>query len=218
VPCIHTIIDMQGQAPSQAALQGSSQGQHPAALSQQAHASGSANVVAEPASVATVEPASMATEPAFTQAAEPPHPSIADPALPGADLTGDGAAEPACIAAGSAAEEEAKEATGLTPIMDRMVETTVRQGRPLCIETWLDDFVGGVSLQPCATPVRLTGTLPLKLASISKAAFDKLVVDSARYASMSDVNSDASGQGHSRCAHVDGLSGLRVVQGVSSYS
>ena len=177
MPCTHTIIDMQGAAPSQAALQGSSQGQHPAALSQQAHVSGSANVaavahespssvatvsalsvVAEPASVAPVEPApvasepaasmvaepaSMATEPAVTKAAEPPHPSIGDPALPGAELIGYGAAEPACLVAGSTAEEEAKEATGLTPIVNHMVESTAKKGRPLCTETGLIDLVLG---------------------------------------------------------------------------
>jgi len=197
VSCIHNSIDVQGPAPSQAALQSSSQSQQPVAPSQLADASGSANVAAvahesasavatalapsvivESASNVSAQPApSIATEPASTKAAEAPYPSIADPALPGAELTGHGAAEPACLVAGSAAEEEAKEATGLTPIVNHMVESTVRKGRPLCTETGLIDFVSGGVLQPCATLVRLTDTLPLKLASIGNVSFDRFVVD-----------------------------------------
>ncbi|DBB15172.1 TPA: hypothetical protein ACH3X3_004177 [Trebouxia sp. C0006] len=45
-------------------------------------------------------------------------------APPGADLAGHGAAEPACLVVGAAAEDEAQETTGLTP----MVKATVRQG------------------------------------------------------------------------------------------
>ncbi len=179
---------MQGTAPSQAAQQGSSQGQHPAAPSWLPHASGPVNVATastpsvplQPAVILTTDPAvsmvtepaaSMVTEPAASMVTEPaPVPNVepaavvdSEPALPGADLTGDGAAEPACLVAGSAAEEEAQEATGLTPIMNQMVKCTVRQGRPPCTETWLIDFVDGVSLQPCATLVRLTHTVLLNL-------------------------------------------------------
>ena len=173
MPGIHNSIEMQGAAPSQAALQGTSQGQHPAALSRLAHASGPANVAAtepesssavtsascpsiavqpasmaaEPASFVTVEPAGVASEPIASMIAEPasianvePAPVVdSDPALPGADLTSGGAIEPACLA-GSTAEEEAKEATGLTPVVNHMVESTVRQGGPLCTETGLIDF------------------------------------------------------------------------------
>ena len=188
---------MQGAAPSQAALQGSSQSQQPVAPSQLADASGSANVAAvahesasavatalapsvivESASNVTAQPASsIATEPASTKAAEAPYPSIADPALPGAELTGHGAAEPACLVAGSAAEEEAKEATGLTPIVNHMVESSVRKGRPHCKETGLIAFVSGGVLQPCAALIRLTDTLPLQFVKIGNVAFDRFVVD-----------------------------------------
>ncbi len=180
MPCIHTAVVMQGAAPSQAALQGSSQGQHPAAPSRLAHASGPANVATastpsvpvQPASIFTIDPAvSMVTEPAASMVTEPaPMPNVepapvvdSEPALPGADLTGHGAAEPAympnveaapvvdseaappgtdlaghgaaepaCLVVGAAAEDEARETTGLTP----MVKAPVRQGRPLCTETW----------------------------------------------------------------------------------
>ncbi len=205
MPCIHNSIDMQGAAPSQAALQSSSQGQHPAALSQLAHTCGSANVAAaahesasavatasapsvvvEAASFVTVEPGpivatepvpSISAEPAPVVVAEPSYPSIADPALPGAELTADGAAEPACLVAGSAAEEEAKEATGLTPIVNHMVESSVRKGRPHCKETGLIAFVSGGVLQPCAALIRLTDTLPLQFVKIGNVAFDRFVVD-----------------------------------------
>jgi len=236
MPCIHNSIVMQGAATSQTALQGTRQGQHPAAPSRLAHASGPANVaaalspsiavevalpvasepaasmVAEPASAEAVEAAlvvasepaaSMNAEPASTEAVEPaasmaseatcmanvepasnvasqpaasivtepasmanvePAPVVdSEPALPRADLAGGGAAEAACLVDGSAAEEEAKEATGLTPIVNRMVESTVRQGGPLCRETGLIAFVSGGILQPCATLVRLTDTLRLYL-------------------------------------------------------
>ncbi len=180
MPCIHTIIDMQGQAPSQAALQGSSQGQHPAAPSRLAHASGPASVATastpsvpvQPAFILTIDPAvSMVTEPAASMVAEPaPMPNVeaapvvdSEPAPPGADLTGHGAAEPACLVASRAEEEEAKEATGLTPIVDQMVKCTVRQGRPLCTEARLNGAVDEVCLQACATLVRLTHTLFVKL-------------------------------------------------------
>ena len=109
---------MQGAAPSQAALLGFSQGQHPAALSQQAHASGSAN------EAATAHESSSAV---------------------------------------ASAVEEAKEATGLTPIVDHLLESTVRQGRSLCTEAWLIEFVSGGVVQPCTILVKLTHTLPLKL-------------------------------------------------------
>jgi len=163
---------MQGTAPSQAALQGSSQGQHPAAPSRLAHASGPANVATastpsvpvQPAFILTIDPAaSMVTEPAPMPNVEPAPVVDSEAALPGADLAGHGAAEPACLVAGSADEEEAKEATGLTPIVNRMVESTVRQGGPLCRETGLIAFVSGGILQPCATLVRLTDTLRLYL-------------------------------------------------------
>ena len=269
MPCIHNSIDMQGAAPSQAALQSSSQGQHPAALSQLAHTCGSANVAAaahesasavatasapsvvvEAASFVTVEPGpivatepvpSISAEPAPVVVAEPSYPSIADPALPGAELTADGAAEPACLVAGSAAEEEAKEATGLTPVVNHMVDSTVRKGGPLCTETGLIDF-GGV-LQPCSTLVRLTDTSPFKLARIGNVVFDKFVdccpngCTPASYASVSDatncqfcialdvlertlkrLNNNANVWGRSRRAGLDGMSGLLVVQGVSGTS
>jgi len=171
---------MQGAATSQTALQGTRQGQHPAAPSRLAHASGPANVATastlsvpvQPASISTVDPAvSMVSEPAASMVAEPaPMPNVepapvvdSEAALPGADLTGHGAAEPACLVAGSADEEEVKEATGLTPIVDQMVKCTVRQGRPLCTETGLNGFVDEVCLQACATLVRLTDTLFVKL-------------------------------------------------------
>ncbi len=172
MPCIHTSIDMQGTAPSQAALQGSSQGQHPAAPSRLAHASGPANVATastpsvpvQPAFILTIDPAaSMVTEPAPMPNVEPAPVVDSEAALPGADLAGHGAAEPACLVAGSADEEEAKEATGLTPIVNQMVECTVRQCRPLCTEARLSEFVDEVCLQACATLVRLTDTLFVKL-------------------------------------------------------
>ncbi len=109
------------------------------------------------------EAAFMAAEPVSMPNVEAAPVVDSEAALPGADLTGHGAAEPACLVAGSAAEEEAKEATGLTPIMNQMVKCTVRQGRSLGTETWLIEFVSGGILQPCATLVRLTDTLPLKL-------------------------------------------------------
>jgi len=180
VPCIHTAIDMQGTVPSQAALQGSSQGQHPAALSRLAHASGPANVATasnpsvpvQPASILTIDPAaSMVTVPAASMVTEPaPMPTVggapvvdSGPALPGADLAGHGAAQPACLVAGSANEEEAKEATGLTPMVDQMVKCTVRQGRSLCTEARLNGFVDEVCPQACTTLVRLTHTVFVKL-------------------------------------------------------
>jgi len=140
---------MQGAAPSQAALQGSSQGQHPAAPSRLAHASGPANVATastpsvpvQPASIFTIDPAvSMVTEPAASMVTEPAYmPNVeaapvvdSEAAPPGTDLAGHGAAEPACLVVGAAAEDEARETTGLTP----MVKAPVRQGRPLCTETW----------------------------------------------------------------------------------
>ena len=197
MPCIHNSIDMQGAAPSQAALQGTSQGQHPAARSRLARASGPANVAAtehesssavatasspsaavQPASIVTVEAAaSMVAEPASMANVEPAPVVDSDPALPGAELTGDGAAEPACLVAGSAAEEEAKEATGVTPIVNHMVESTVRKGGPLCRETGLIAFVSGGVLQPCAALIRLTDTLPLQFVKIGNVAFDRFVVD-----------------------------------------
>ena len=169
MPCIHNSIDMQGAA--QAALQGLSQ--HPAAPSRLAHASGPANVAAaanespssvataldvaaEPASIEAVEPAAgvasepaapMAAEPASiiagpacTKAAEPPLPSIGDPPLARIEQT---AAEAACLVAGSAVEEEAKQATGLTPAVNHMLESTVRQGGSRCTGTGLIAFVSG---------------------------------------------------------------------------
>ena len=179
LPCIHTIVDKQGTAPSQAALQGSSQGQHPAAQSRLSHASGPASVATDstpsvpvqPAFVLTIDPAvSMVTEPAASMVTEPAYKPNVEPApvvdseaaLPGADLTGHGAAEPACLVASSTAEEEAQEATGLTPMVNHMVEATVRQGRPLCIEARLNGFVDEVCPQACATLVRLTHTLFVK--------------------------------------------------------
>ena len=99
-------------------------------------------------------------------------------------------------------------------------------------------------MQPCATLVRLTDTSPFKLARIGNVAFDKFVVDycsngctPASYASVSDatncqfcialdvlertlkrLNSNANDWGRSRRAGLDGMSGLLVVQGVSSTS
>ena len=173
LPCIHTIFDKQGTAPSQAALQGSSQVQHPAAPSQLSHASGPASVATastpsvpvQPAFVLTIDPVvSMVTEPAYKPNVEPAPVVDSEAALPGAGLTGHGAAEPACLVASSTAEEEAQEATGLTPMVNHMVEATVRQGRPLCIEARLNGFIDEVCPQACATLVRLTHTLFVKLA------------------------------------------------------
>jgi len=198
---IHNSIVMQGAAPSQAALQGTSQGQHPAAPSRLACASGPANVAAtehesssdvatasplsvavQPASIVTIEPAaSIVAEPASMANVEPAPVVDSDPALPGAELTGDGAAEPACLVAGSAAEEEAKEATGVTPIVNHMVESTVRKGGPLCRETGLIAFVSGGVLQPCAILVKLTHTSPLQLARIGNVAIGKFVVDCCQF-------------------------------------
>ena len=148
MPCIRNSIDMQGAAPSPA-QQGTSQGQHPAAPSRPAHASGPANVAAtereSPSAVATTLIPSIAAQPASTLTVEPA--SMAhiepasvvdsDPALPKADLTGAGPAEPACLVADSSAEDEAKEATGLTPLVNHMVESTVNEGGPLCIKMGL---------------------------------------------------------------------------------
>ena len=93
-------------------------------------------------SVETLQPAPIvAPEPAAFMVAELPCPSIADPAVPGAELTGGG-----CLVAGSAVEEEAKQATGLTPIVNHMVESAVRIGRPICTKTGLIDFVTGGAL------------------------------------------------------------------------
>ncbi len=156
-------LKKRGGTAAPTALQGTSQGQHPAAPSRLAHASGPATVAAtehesssavatasspsaavQPASIVTVEAAaSMVAEPASMANVEPTSVVDSDPALPGADLTGDGAAEPACLVAGSAAEEEAKEATGVMPLVNHMVESTVRQGGPLCTETGLINFVSG---------------------------------------------------------------------------
>ncbi len=177
MPCIQATIDVQGTAPSQAAQQGSSQGQHPAALSRLAHGSGPANVTvaAEPSAVATTSKPSVAVQPASFVTAEPAASMVAEPvsianveaapvvnsepALPVGNLTGGGAAEPACLVAGSAAEEDAKEATGLTPIVSHMLQSTVEEGGPLCTQPGLIDLVSGGVLQPCATLIRLTDTL-----------------------------------------------------------
>ena len=203
---------MQGAAPSQAALQGTRQGQHSAALSRLARVSGPATVAAtehessstvatalplsaavEPATV-TAEPASTVTaEPASTVTAEPAASIVAEPAsmanvepapvveseaaLPGADLTGGGAAEPACLVPGTAAEEEAKEATGLTPVVNHMLGGTGREGRPLTTETGLIAYTISGVLQPCKTLVRLSHTLSFKLAKIGNVAFGRCIVN-----------------------------------------
>jgi len=109
------------------------------------------------------EAAFMAAEPVSMPNVEAAPVVDSEAALPGADLTGHGAAEPACLVASRAEEEEAKEATGLTPIVDQMVKCTVRQGRPLCTEARLNGAVDEVCLQACATLVRLTHTLFVKL-------------------------------------------------------
>ena len=144
--------------------------QHPAALSRLAHASGPANVAAaanespssvtttsnvaaEPASIEAVEPAAgvasepaapMAAEPASiiacTKAAEPPLQRIGDPPLAKIEQT---AAEAACLVAGSAVKEKAKQATGLTPVVNHMLESTIRKGGSRCTGTGLIAFVSG---------------------------------------------------------------------------
>ncbi|KAL0054814.1 hypothetical protein WJX82_002763 [Trebouxia sp. C0006] len=187
----------QGAALSQAALQGTRQGQHPAALSRLARASGPAYVAAteheSSSAVATALPLSAAMEPASTVTAEPAASIVAEPAsmanvepapvvdseaaLPRADLTGEGAAEPACLVAGSAAEEEAKEATGLTPIVNHMLGSTVREGcgqylwtpTPLATtpsaQSTSGSHVAGNSAEPQA--VQASGQHPTSIAPFS---------------------------------------------------
>jgi len=175
VPCIHNNIDMQGAAqaalqglsqhpaaPSRLAHAFGPANVAAAANESPASVATTSNVAAEPASIEAVEPAagvasepaafvaaepaSIIAGPAYTKAAEPPLPSIGDTPLLGVERTGDGAAEPACLVAGSAAEQEAKEATGLTPVVNRMLESTVRQGGSRCTGTGLIAFVSGVVL------------------------------------------------------------------------
>ncbi len=120
---------MQGPAPSQAAQQATSQGQHHAALSQPAQAPDSAAV----ANTATESAPPMAAESAaLVTAAEAPLSMVAGAPSPRpADVSTGATAESASVVAGGGAEEEAREGTGRTPIVDSLAESTVAESRLL---------------------------------------------------------------------------------------
>jgi len=154
--CVHGSTGMQGPPPSQPPQQVTSQGQHHAALSQPAHAPDSA-VVAHTAHesaspVATESAALVAADSASPVAAESAAPVAADSASPAAaeatssvvagppssraaDLAAVTTAVSASGVAGVSAEEEAREGTGLTPIVDSLSDSTVAEGRSLLSAT-----------------------------------------------------------------------------------
>ncbi|KAL0055179.1 hypothetical protein WJX82_008337 [Trebouxia sp. C0006] len=182
----HCSPDNTGAA--QAAMQGLSQ--HPAALSRLAHASGPANVAAaaneSPSSVTTTS--NVAAEPASIEAVEPAAGVASEPA---ASM----AAEPACLVAGTAAEEEAKEATGLTPAVNHMLESTVRQGckqflfSPIPLVTTppahsaSGSHMTGANPEPAA--VQASGQHPTSTAPLSGETSAELPPDAAGEAALS---------------------------------
>jgi len=138
--CVHGSTGMQGPPPSQPPQQVTSQGQHHAALSQPAHAPDSA-VVAHTAHesaspVATESAAPVAADSASPAAAEATSSVVAGPpSSRAADLAAVTTAVSASGVAGVSAEEEAREGTGLTPIVDSLSDSTVAEGRSLLSAT-----------------------------------------------------------------------------------
>ncbi len=144
---------MQRPAPSQAAQQGTSQGQHHAALIQPAQAPDSAAVaitahesalpvVADTAIPVAAESAPpVAAESALPVAVESAPPAAAEatasivagpPSSRAADLA---TASTVMSASGGGAEEEAREGTGLAPIVDSLSDSTMTEGRLLLSAT-----------------------------------------------------------------------------------
>ena len=131
---------MQGPPPSQPPQQGTSQGQHHAALSQPAHAPDSAAVAhtahESAALVATESAAPVAAESAAPAAAEATSSVVAGPpSSRAADLATVATAGSASGVAVGGAEEEAREGTGLMPIVDSLSDSTVAEGRSLLSAT-----------------------------------------------------------------------------------
>jgi len=128
---------MQGPAPSQAAQQGTTQGQHHAALSQPAPAPDSAAVAhtiadsAPPVAADSAPPLAadsappVAAEATASVVAGPPYSRAAD--LATASTSGS--------ASGGGAEEEANEGTGHNPIVDSFSDSTMAEGRLLLSAT-----------------------------------------------------------------------------------
>ena len=136
---------MQGPAPSQAAQQATSQGQHHAALIQPAQAPDSAAVAntahesALPVAAESAPP--VAAESALPVAAEsaPPEAAEATPSLvagpPSSRAADLATASTVMSASGGGAEEEAREGTGLAPIVDSLSDSTMTEGRLLLSAT-----------------------------------------------------------------------------------